>query len=135
MSLVVGWHFLVWERHRGLSGNKIMIIKAGRKCKDDMELNYPIWWFFALLLVPDIGMLGYLFNDRIGAWSYNLFHHRGTAIALYLVGMFFLESRGLQLAGVIIFSHIAMDRALGYGMKYEKGFKFTHLGKVGKSNG
>ena len=100
-----------------------------------LNLAYPIWWFFALLLVPDIGMLGYLFNDRIGAWSYNLFHHRGIAIALYLIGLFFLESGGLQLAGLILFSHIAMDRALGYGMKYEKGFKFTHLGKVGKSNG
>lgn len=100
-----------------------------------LDLNYPIWWFFALLLVPDIGMLGYLFNNRIGAWSYNFFHHRGIAIALYLSGMFFLNGRGLQLAGIIIFSHIAMDSALGYGLKYEKGFKYTHLGKVGKANG
>jgi hypothetical protein len=24
---------------------------------------------------------------------------------------------------------------LGYGLKYEKGFKFTHLGEIGKKNG
>ncbi len=100
-----------------------------------LDLNYPIWWFFVLLLAPDIGMLGYLFNNRIGAWSYTIFHHRGIAIALYISGMFFSNGGGLQLAGIIIFCHIAMDRALGYGLKYEKGFKYTHLGNVGKANG
>ena len=100
-----------------------------------LDLGYPTWWFFALLLVPDVGMLGYLFTNRIGSWSYNFFHHRGIAIVLYLIGMSLLEAKGLQLAGLIMFSHIAMDRALGYGLKYEKGFKFTHLGQVGKSNG
>jgi hypothetical protein len=40
-----------------------------------------------------------------------------------------------QLAGVVLFAHIAMDRALGYGLKYEKGFRYTHLGKIGKHNG
>ena len=100
-----------------------------------LDMNYPIWCFFALLLVPDLGILGYRFNNRIGACSYTIFHHRGIAIALYLSGLFFLNRDGLQLAGIIIFSHIAIDRALGYGLKYEKGFKYTHLGKVGKANG
>ncbi|MEM6541019.1 MAG: DUF4260 domain-containing protein [Bacteroidota bacterium] len=97
-------------------------------------LSYPIWLFFALLLAPDIGMLGYLLNDRVGAWSYNFFHHRGVAIVVYLSGMF-SGIEELQLAGIIVFTHIAIDRALGYGLKYEKGFKFTHLGRVGKKDG
>ena len=50
---------------------------------------------------------------------------------IYLAGFFFLF-RILQLAGVIMFSHAAFDRLLGYGLKYEKGFKFTHLGEIGK---
>ena len=90
-------------------------------------LDYSRWWFVGLILVPDIRMLGYLINSKIGAWAYNLFHHRGIAIGLYLFGIF-TGSEVLQLAGVILFSHIAMDRIFGYGLKYEKGFKFTHSG-------
>jgi hypothetical protein len=39
----------------------------------------------------------------------------------------------MQLIGVIMFSHAAFDRLLGYGLKYEEGFKFTHLGAIGIS--
>ena len=50
-------------------------------------LGYPWWWFLALLLVPDIGMVGYLFGNKFGAIAYNVFHHKGLAIILYFVGM------------------------------------------------
>lgn len=98
-------------------------------------MGMPWWWFFALLLTPDIGMLGYLVNNKIGAFTYNLFHHRGLAILLYLAGKSFLNLPLLELTGIILFSHIAMDRVFGYGLKYEKGFKFTHLGEIGNKNG
>jgi hypothetical protein len=100
-----------------------------------MELDFTWWWFFALLLTPDIGMLGYLAGNKIGAFTYNLFHHRGLAILLYLVGMSYLNLPLLELTGIILFSHVAMDRVFGYGLKYEKGFKFTHLGEIGNKNG
>jgi hypothetical protein len=29
-------------------------------------------------------------------------------------------------------AHIGLDRALGYGLKYNAGFVFTHLGRIGK---
>ncbi len=90
------------------------------------------WWFFGLILTPDIGMLGYLFGNRVGAYSYNLFHHRGVAIFIYLIGLVLFRSMVLEVIGIIMFSHIAMDRVFGYGLKYNKGFKFTHLGEVGK---
>lgn len=93
-------------------------------------LPYSWWWFLALILVPDVGMLGYLLNERIGAWMYNFFHHKGIAVAIYLLGSY-LSVPLLQLLGVIWFSHSAMDRLFGYGLKYEKGFKFTHLGEIG----
>ncbi len=97
-------------------------------------LPYQWWRFLLLILAPDIGMIGYLAGDKLGAFSYNLFHHKGVAIAIYLVGAY-LSSPVMQLTGVILFSHSALDRMLGYGLKYERGFKYTHLGEIGKRNG
>ncbi|MDF0707608.1 DUF4260 domain-containing protein [Flagellimonas okinawensis] len=94
-------------------------------------LDYTWWWFLVLILTPDIGMVGYLFGNRAGALSYNLFHHKGVAILVYLFGLYYALPL-CQLIGVILFSHSALDRMLGYGLKYEKGFKFTHLGEIGK---
>lgn len=98
-------------------------------------LEIPWWWFVALLFTPDIGMLGYLFGNRIGASSYNLLHHKGVAIVLfYLLGSYLSVSL-CQLIGIILFSHASIDRFLGYGLKFDKGFKFTHLGEIGQTNG
>lgn len=97
-------------------------------------LGYPWWLFFVLILTPDIGMLGYLVNERAGAIGYNLFHHKAIAILLYFLGMY-LSMPVVQMIGVILFAHASMDRIFGYGLKYEKGFKFTHLGEIGKKNG
>ncbi|WP_072995386.1 DUF4260 domain-containing protein [Pseudozobellia thermophila] len=94
-------------------------------------LPYAWWWFLALLLAPDIGMVGYLFGNRIGALVYNLFHHKAIAIAIYVLASYFSRPEW-QLVGIILFSHSAMDRMFGYGLKYDKGFKFTHLGEIGK---
>lgn len=93
-------------------------------------LDYAWWWFLVLILTPDIGMVGYLFGNKIGALSYNLFHHKGIAILVYLAGAYFSIPL-CQLIGIILFSHASLDRMLGYGLKYEKGFKFTHLGEIG----
>ncbi|WP_438425836.1 DUF4260 domain-containing protein [Aquimarina macrocephali] len=95
-------------------------------------LSYPWWLFLALFLLPDIGMLGYIINNRVGALSYNIFHHKGIAVLIYIMGVY-ISNELLQLSGVILFAHAAFDRILGYGLKYEKGFKFTHLGEIGKN--
>ena len=97
-------------------------------------LGYPWWLFFVLLLTPDIGMLGYLMNAKVGAVGYNLFHHKAIAILLYFLGMY-LSMPVVQMIGVILFAHASMDRIFGYGLKYEKGFKYTHLGEIGNRNG
>jgi len=93
-------------------------------------LDYQWWWFLVLILAPDIGMIGYLFGNKAGALMYNVFHHKGIAIAIYLLGVY-LSISMVQLIGIILFSHSAMDRILGYGLKYDKGFKYTHLGEIG----
>jgi len=94
-------------------------------------LSLPWWIFLALFLAPDIGMLGYVINNKIGAFCYNVFHHKGLAIIIYGIGIY-LSKEYIQLTGIILFSHAAFDRVFGYGLKLEKGFKYTHLGKIGK---
>lgn len=94
-------------------------------------LGFEWWWFLALILTPDIGMLGYAFGNKAGAWGYNLFHHTGVAIAIYLAGVY-LDNQIFMLTGIRLFSHSRMDRFAGYGLKYEQGFKFTHLGSLDK---
>jgi hypothetical protein len=91
------------------------------------------WWFYLVLFLgPDISMLGYLAGNKAGAASYNLFHHKGIGLVLLLAGIFF-QILSLQIAGIIIFGHSSMDRMMGYGLKYNEGFKFTHLGTIGKA--
>lgn len=95
-------------------------------------LGMEWWWFLILILLPDISMIGYAFGNKIGAFSYNLFHHKGVAILVYLLGIY-LNNTTVQLIGIILFSHSAMDRIFGYGLKYTTSFQDTHLGKIGKS--
>ena len=86
--------------------------------------------FAALLLVPDIGALGYLAGPRVGAATYNLVHiYPGPAAAL-LAGVAGV-AWGVPV-GLIWLAHIGMDRALGYGLKGPTGFRDTHLGRIGR---
>jgi hypothetical protein len=85
------------------------------------------WSLFALLLLaPDLSMLGYLVNVRVGAQLYNAVHtYVGPLLlALYSVGA---GHPALLPLTLIWFAHIGMDRMLGYGLKYPTHFKDTHL--------
>ncbi|HEY0896751.1 MAG TPA: DUF4260 family protein [Sphingobacteriaceae bacterium] len=95
-----------------------------------IQLGYSWWLFFALLLLPDLSMLGYLAGNHIGAGVYNFFHNRAVAVLTGLAGVVFGTDE-LILAGIVLFGHIAMDRLLGYGLKYSEGFHATHLGTIG----
>lgn len=94
-------------------------------------LNFHWSTFLLLLFLPDLSMLGYLGGNKMGAFFYNLFHHKGLAVLVYILGVY-LDIHSIQLTGIILFSHSAFDRLLGYGLKYESGFKFTHLGEIGR---
>lgn len=90
------------------------------------------WGTFALLfLTPDISFLGYLASQRAGAIGYNLAHSYIGAVACIVAGSV-LSVPTLLSAGIIWCAHIGFDRALGYGLKYAKGFGFTHLGRIGR---
>jgi hypothetical protein len=86
------------------------------------------WWLFALLfLAPDLSFFAYLAGPRLGAAGYNLAH------AFILPGILLAAATRSALAldlALIWGAHIALDRVLGYGLKYPEGFKETHLGRV-----
>ncbi len=94
-------------------------------------LHIAWWWFPALLLLPDLGMLGYLINSKAGAFTYNLVHHRLMASIVAVVAIY-LNNPNWKLVAIILFAHISFDRIMGYGLKYSDSFNNTHLGFIGK---
>ena len=96
------------------------------------RLPYAWYWWLVWILAPDLSMVAYLGGNRVGAIGYNIVHHKGVAIMLYLVGLF-MSHPALEYAGMILFGHSSMDRCMGYGLKYFSGFQNTHLGRIGKN--
>jgi hypothetical protein len=88
------------------------------------------WLLFGVLfLAPDLFMLGYLANPRVGAAIYNLGHFLMVPLGLFFAG--YGAQRPLPMAIAIIWAaHIAFDRLLGYGLKYPAHFKDTHLQRI-----
>lgn len=85
------------------------------------------WLLFALLfLTPDLFMLGYLANPRVGSSVYNLVHTLGLPLLLALYAWNAEHEVTLAIA-LIWLAHIAFDRLLGFGLKYPTHFKDTHL--------
>lgn len=97
-------------------------------------LHAPWWCYLCLFLAPDIGMLGYLVNNRVGAFTYNFLHHRGLGALITALGFYLLETQpNWLLTGIILLGHASMDRLFGYGLKHLTGFGYTHLGLIGSA--
>jgi hypothetical protein len=83
-----------------------------------MTLLYYIWdgswWVYVLLF-----------------FVYNAAHSYLGPMAM-MTGGFATASPLVLSIAMIWLAHIGFDRALGYGLKYEAGFGFTHLGRIGK---
>jgi hypothetical protein len=105
--------------------------------------DVPWWTYLILLLGPDISMLGYLIDTRVGAVAYNLFHHKGIALLVGFTGGYLIylswsadhpltAESALLVAGLILYGHSSLDRTLGYGLKFGDHFQHTHLGWIGK---
>ncbi len=106
---------------------------------------HPSWWCYLLLAIgPDIGMLGYLVNSKVGAITYNLLHHKGLAILVLALGALTSYLRMITdspetaeqaalVVGIMLYGHASMDRIFGYGLKFGDSFQHTHLGWIGKS--
>jgi Domain of unknown function (DUF4260) len=87
--------------------------------------------FAILFLAPDLSFIAYLSDAKTGAIVYNAAHSYMAPVALLTTGFAVGEPLTLSLA-MIWLAHIGIDRALGYGLKYQTGFGFTHLGRIGK---
>jgi hypothetical protein len=101
-----------------------------------MTLLYGLWggpwWLYAVLfLAPDLSFLAYLAGPKIGARVYNVAHSYVIPMLILTAGFGFAPPLLLSVA-LIWLAHIGFDRALGYGLKYQAGFGFTHLGRIGR---
>lgn len=93
------------------------------------QLDVSWLYFVLLLLTPDLTMLAYLLNPRVGALVYNLVHTYVFPLAVAAVAYF--GGFAMLLAFALIWlAHIGMDRTVGYGLKYADDFKHTHLQEV-----
>ncbi|MGB3866828.1 MAG: DUF4260 domain-containing protein [Xanthobacteraceae bacterium] len=102
-----------------------------------MTLLYGLWggswWIYAaLFFVPDLSFLAYLAGPRAGAVAYNAMHTYLPSLVLSVIGFALVMPMTLSVA-MIWMAHIGIDRALGFGLKYDTGFGFTHLGRLGKA--
>lgn len=97
------------------------------------QTNFAWWWYLALILIPDIGMLGYIVGNKVGAITYNLFHHKAIAIIMVCLG-WYMSNEWMELTGIVLFGHSSMDRIMGYGLKYFDSFQHTHLGWLKQNN-
>ena len=89
------------------------------------------WWTFGtFLLLPDIGMAGFAANTRLGSATYNSVHTETPPILLLCYGLA-QNNKPVMGAALTWLAHIAMDRMLGFGLKYDDGFGVTHMGVIG----
>jgi hypothetical protein len=96
------------------------------------QLDFAWWWLLVLFLLFDLSMVGYLANPRVGAWSYNLGHSYIVPAALVTFA-WLADARWAAFLGLAWAFHIALDRLLGYGLKFSDRFTHTHLGEIGKA--
>lgn len=91
--------------------------------------DYPWFAYLVLFLLPDISMFGYRFGPRVGAVVYNMGHM--FALPFLLAAAAFVAAAATPyLAALLWIAHIGIDRALGFGLKHQSGFKDTHLGRI-----
>ena len=86
-----------------------------------------------LALAPDLSLVGCLAGPRVGAVAYDAVHTFVLPVALAAVGVI-AEVHAAAQVGLIWITHIGVDRAVGYGLKYPSSFKETHLQRAGSAD-
>ena len=92
------------------------------------DLGGPLWLFVVLFLAPDLSMLAYLAGPRTGSLAYNLVHTYALPLGLAGMAAWTGSAPALQVAAIWA-AHIGADRLAGFGLKFESGFRDTHLGR------
>ncbi|SEG55119.1 protein of unknown function [Bryocella elongata] len=107
-----------------LRGEDAFLLAAALFAYGHLHLSWVL--FAVLFLAPDLLMVGYLLNVRAGATLYNVGHV--LFLPLLVLGAGYVTGCMEMVAvGLIWFSHIELDRMLGFGLKYPTTFKDTHL--------
>jgi hypothetical protein len=91
--------------------------------------GHPWWLLVVLALAPDLVMAAYAAWPRIGAVAYDVVHTYVLPVGLGTAGVVADSDTAVALA-LIWLTHIGVDRAIGYGLKYPSGVKDTHLQRV-----
>ncbi|MEM1054237.1 MAG: DUF4260 domain-containing protein [Bacteroidota bacterium] len=94
------------------------------------QTGTSLWWLLAWI-APDLAMVGYLANPRLGARLYNAAHTYAAPVGLGAVGLAMSFPLATALA-LLWANHIGVDRTLGHGLKETTGFHDTHLGRIGR---
>ena len=89
--------------------------------------HQPWWLVPAVILLPDLFMIGYIGGSRLGAAVYNVGHSYPLPALMSVAGLAGHHPLVLAL-GLLWLAHIGMDRLAGFGLKYDSGFPWTHLG-------
>ena len=85
------------------------------------------WWIYPLLFfTPDLSLVALVAGQRFGEQVYNMIHHKGLALGLFVVGTAF-TIHSFALAGLILLGHASFDRLLGLGFKEGNTFTHSHL--------
>lgn len=92
--------------------------------------GYNLLLALVLSLAPDLSMLFYKRNNRIGAIVYNVLHVYFVPLSILILDMMFINHNLLRAILLIWLIHISLDRFFGYGLKYETGFKDTHMQRL-----
>ena len=108
---------------------ELAVFVAGIYLLYQLPLHLSWWLYLILFLSPDIGMVGYLINTKVGALTYNLTHHKAVSLTVIAMGIFVANDM-IKLIGFIMVAHSAFDRVLGYGLKYPDNFKHTSVGNL-----
>jgi hypothetical protein len=116
----------VWLR---LEGFTVLLLAAAA-----YRVYTPDSWslFAVLFFLPDVSMVGYAANSRLGALLYNSIHTYVGPSLLGALAVLWLGPTALAVA-LVWAAHIGFDRGLGYGLKYSSAFEDTHLGRIGRA--
>lgn len=101
-----------------------------------ITLGLPWWILFAVFMLFDLSAVGYLRNRTTGALFYNIVHNYSVPVILILLYAV-LRANNISVDWLVLVAaswafHVAVDRALGYGLKM-RSFQHTHLGMIGKA--
>ena len=124
------------ETGAATGGVRLLLRLEGVVLFAGMTLLYGLWegswWVYAaLFLTPDLSFAAYVVGPKTGAAVYNAAHSYLLPVALMTAGLATAAPLVLSLA-MIWLAHVGFDRTLGYGLKYQTGFAFTHLGRIGR---